>query len=99
MTGQDASHSNSGAAVSVAKFHELREQMNQLTQQLQTLQHNLRHAPNMDDHHDNDQHIEDDDPTVLQPEAARRAAAGGGGRGRGAGRGHGHVLAIVVQII
>ena len=25
----------------------------------------------MDDHHDNDQHVEDDDPTVLQPEAAR----------------------------
>jgi hypothetical protein len=74
----------------------MREQMNQLTQQLQALQRNLRHAPNREDQHDGGEHVEDDDPAALevevarlQAEAARRAAAGGGGRRRCAGGGHG----------
>jgi hypothetical protein len=87
MTGQDGSHS--GGAVSAAEFQAMQVQMTQLMQQLQALQHDLRHAPNMEDQPDVEEHVEDDDPAALEAEAARRAAAGGGGRGRGAGRGHG----------
>jgi hypothetical protein len=89
MTGQDGSHSNSGGAVSAAEFQAMETQITQLMQQLQALQHDLRHAPNMEDKPDDEEHVEDDDPSALEAEAGRRAAAGGGGRGRGASRGHG----------
>jgi hypothetical protein len=89
MTGQDGSHSNSGGAVSAAEFQAMETQITQLMQQLQALQHGLRHAPNMEDKPDDEEHVEDDDPSALEAEAGRRAAAGGGGRGRGASRGHG----------
>jgi hypothetical protein len=82
--------------ISAAEFQDMREQMNQLTQQLQALQRSLRHAPNREDQHGDGEHVEGDDPAALeaetahlQAEAARRAAAGGGGRGRGAGGGRG----------
>ena len=78
-----------GGPISAAEFQDMRKQMNQLTQQLQALQHNLRHAPNREDQHDDGEHVEDDDPAALEAEAARHAAAGGGGHGRGAGGGHG----------
>lgn len=64
-----------GAAISVEEFQELRTQMNDLVQQLQTLQLNIPRReppPNEDDDID-----EEDEPP-------RRPA----GRGRG-GRGHG----------
>ena len=89
MTGQDGSHSNSGGVVSSAEFEAMQQQITQLMQQLQALQHDLRHAPNMEGQPDNEEYVEDDDPAALEAEAACRAAAGGGGRGRGAGRGHG----------
>jgi hypothetical protein len=89
MTGQDGSHSNFGGAVSSAEFEAMQQQITQLIQQLQVLQHDLRHAPNMEDQPDNEEHVEDDDHAALEAEAARCAAVGGGGRGRGAGRGHG----------
>lgn len=85
-----------GGSVSTAEFQEIREQIRQLTQQLQALQNNLCHAPHREDQNDDGEHVEDDDPAVLeaeaarlQAEAARRAAAGGGGRGCGAGGGRG----------
>ena len=78
-----------GGPISAAEFQDMREQMNQLRQQLQALQCNLRHAPNREDQHDDGEHVEDDDPAALEAEAARRAAVGGGGRGHGAGGGRG----------
>jgi hypothetical protein len=74
----------------------MREQMNQLTQQLQALQRNLCHAPNREDQHDDREHVKDDDPAALeaeaahlQAEAAHRTVVGGGGCGRGVGGGRG----------
>ena len=78
--------------ISAAEFQQMRAQLNQLTQQLQALQHNLGRAPNREDQHDDEQHVEDDDPAALEAEAARlqAEAGGGGGRGYGAGRGRGY---------
>jgi hypothetical protein len=64
-----------GAAVSVDEFQELRTQMNDLVQQLQTLQLNMPHReppPNEDDD------IEEEDEVGRRP-----AGRGRGGRGRG----------------
>ncbi|XP_066374968.1 uncharacterized protein, partial [Miscanthus floridulus] len=74
-----------GAAVSVEEFQELRTQMNDLMQQLQTLQLNMPHReppPNEDD--DNEDN-----------EAPRRAASHGHGRG-GFGHGFGRARRILV---
>ena len=57
--------------ISAAEFQQMRAQLNQLTQQLQALQHNLGRAPNREDQHDDEQHVEDDDPAALEAEAAR----------------------------
>ncbi|XP_066320349.1 uncharacterized protein [Miscanthus floridulus] len=80
MTGR-----GDGAAVSVEEFQELRTQMNDLMQQLQTLQLNMPHReppPNEDD--DNEDN-----------EAPRRAAGHGHGRG-GFGHGFGRARRILV---
>ena len=74
-----------GAAVSVEEFQELRTQMNDLMQQLQTLQLNMPHReppPNEDD--DNEDN-----------EAPRRAAGHGHGRG-GFGHGFGRARRVLV---
>ena len=74
-----------GAAVSVEEFQELRTQMNDLMQQLQTLQLNMPHReppPNEDD--DNEDN-----------EAPRRAAGHGHGRG-GFGHGFGRAQRVLV---
>jgi hypothetical protein len=65
MTGQDGSHSNSGGAVSSEEFEATQQQITQLMQQLQALQHDIHHAPNMEDQPDNEEHVEDDDPALL----------------------------------
>jgi uncharacterized protein YukE len=52
-----------GGPISAAEFQDMREQMNQLTQQLQALQRNLRHAPNREDQHDDREH---DSSVALQ---------------------------------
>ena len=65
-------------------------------QEMHTLQQSLQQQ-HAEPPHDASDHVEDDDPTAVEAEAAclwaeaaRRAAAGGGGGGRGRGGGRGH---------
>ena len=65
-------------------------------QEMHTLQQSLHQHQYAEPPHDASDHVEDDDPTAVEAEAAclwaeaarRAAAGGGGGRGRGGGRGH-----------
>jgi hypothetical protein len=88
MAGDNQSTS---ATVSAQDIQAVRAQMDRLMQVMHTLQQSLQQQ-HAEPPHDASDHVEDDDPTALEAEAARlraeaarRAAAGGGG---GGGRGH-----------
>jgi hypothetical protein len=94
MAGDNQS---SSATVSAEDFQEVREQIRQLMQGMQALQLSLQQQQRSEPLPNDNDHIEDDDPSALEAEVARLQAdathcavvgggSGGGGHDRGDGR-------------
>jgi hypothetical protein len=92
MAGDNQS---SSATVSAEDFQEVHEQIDQLMQGMQALQLSLQQQQRSEPPANDNDHIEDDDPSALEAEAAclqadaahRVDTGGGGGCGCGDGRG------------
>jgi len=85
------------ATISIQDIQAVCAQMDRLMQEMHTLQQSLQQQ-HAEPPHDASDHVEDDDPTALEAEAAlpraeaarRAATSGGGGGGRSCGGVRGH---------